>query len=596
MPFVEGTTLKHVIESTGPMPQRQVAEMVKTLALALQEALDRGVIHRDLKPANVMINHRNELVVMDFGLARRMDAADPRLTRTGAMLGTPAYMASEQASGDLKAIGPACDVYSLGMVMYEMLAGKRPFEGSALQVIGQVLHVAPEPPSKSRPDLDPMLDAICLKALAKKPEERFASMAAFAEALGSWLDPPPLQPTPTPTNEQFNTGSGLEFGRKTARPSGIVGRSNRRRPTGKVLAGAASAILLLLGVLLTVGNDQKTVKNVTNDPKVLVVEVDGKRYLIEKEVPDVRKSSPAAPVEHSSTTTKPMIPSHAPSAPRPTVLGEGTRAGEERSDNDLKMVFCWCPKGRFRMGSPPSEPERSSDEGPVEVRLTRGFWMGKYEVTQGQWLKVMGTSLAEKHTKARDAGMLFTNIVGEGPTHPMYLVSHTEAEDFCRKLTAAECAAGRLPGLPVGWEYRLPLEAQWEYACRAGGKGVFGVGPGDRLSGGDANFDGNYPYGGAPKGPYLQTTCPVGRYAPNAWGLHDMHGNVWEWCRDGYDAQLKGGDDPEGPRGASLRVLRGGFWSELGRSCRSAFRGRFVPGGRSSGLGFRVARVRSSGP
>jgi formylglycine-generating enzyme required for sulfatase activity len=275
------------------------------------------------------------------------------------------------------------------------------------------------------------------------------------------------------------------------------------------------------------------------------------------------------------------------------VAEEGTRAGEERSDNELKMVFCWCPAGRFQMGSPPSEPGRGYDEGSVEVNLTRGFWMGKYEVTQGQWLKVMGTSLAEQQAKAKAGGSSFTDIVGEGLTHPMYLVSHTEVEEFCRKLTASERAAGRLP---AGWEYRLPTEAQWEHACRAGGKGVFGVGPGDRLSSADANFNGNNPYGGAPNGPYLEATCPVGRYKPNGWGLYDMHGNVWEWCRDGYDAQLKGGDDPEGPRGAWQRVFRGGSWGCNGRICRSADRGGFGPEIRNDRLGFRVARVSEAPP
>jgi formylglycine-generating enzyme required for sulfatase activity len=248
------------------------------------------------------------------------------------------------------------------------------------------------------------------------------------------------------------------------------------------------------------------------------------------------------------------------------------------------MKLCWCPAvDSFRMGSPPGEPERSKDEGPVNVRLSRGFWLGKYEVTQRQWQQVMGKGLREQMA-------LVNGVVvrGEGPDHPIYYVNHTEAEEFCRKLTASERAAGRLP---AGWEYRLPTEAQWEYACRAGTTSATAFG--DRLGSVDANFDGNYPYNGAAKGPYLESTAPVGRYKANRWGLYDMHGNVYEWCRDGYAEALPGGVDPQGPAAAAARVIRGGSWFSSGRSCRSAGRSRLVPEIRSSLLGFRVARVSS---
>src|SRR5262249_40233353 len=113
----------------------------------------------------------------------------------------------------------------------------------------------------------------------------------------------------------------------------------------------------------------------------------------------------------------------------------------------------------------------------------------------------------------------------------------------------------------------------------------------DRLGSAEANFDGNYPYNAAPRGPYLQATCPVGRYKPNGWGLYDMLGNVWEWCRDGYAEALQGGLDPSGPEGAAHRVIRGGCWGDFGLHCRSADRNWFVPENRDYALGFRVARV-----
>jgi formylglycine-generating enzyme len=262
---------------------------------------------------------------------------------------------------------------------------------------------------------------------------------------------------------------------------------------------------------------------------------------------------------------------------------EGTRAGEERDDNDMKMTLCWCPAGKFQMGSPPGEPARSKDEGLVDVTLSRGFWLGKYEVTQAQWRNVMETTVREQKRKGG-----YGEITGEDPDHPVYFVNHDEATEFCRKWTESERAAGRLPG---GWEYRLPTEAQWEYACRAGTTTATAFG--SSLGSNQANFDGNDPFNGAGKGPYHKSTVPVGSYRANVWGLHDMHGNVWEWCRDFYAEALAGGRDPQGPSTATTRVIRGGGWCGTGWYCRSADRFRVAPGHRSSDLGFRVARVLS---
>jgi formylglycine-generating enzyme required for sulfatase activity len=263
---------------------------------------------------------------------------------------------------------------------------------------------------------------------------------------------------------------------------------------------------------------------------------------------------------------------------------DGSRAGAERDDNALKLKLCWCPPGTFRMGSPPNEPERGNDEGPVNVTLSRGFWMGKFEVTQSQWQVVVARGL---RVDPRN---------GAGPDHPMYLVSYNEAEEFCRRFTESERRARRLP---PGWDYRLPTEAQWEYACRAGTTTATAFG--DQLSSADANFLGSAPYNGAAPGPFLDHTSPVGRYRPNAWGLCDTHGNVWEWCADGtaglsffdHVEPLRGGVDPVGPASAPGRVMRGGSWRIPGKDLRSAFR---LPRPRDfqyADLGFRVARVPS---
>ncbi len=234
------------------------------------------------------------------------------------------------------------------------------------------------------------------------------------------------------------------------------------------------------------------------------------------------------------------------------------------------------------MGSPRSEPERRPGEDQVEVKLSKGFWMGKFEVTQGEWQRVVG-------------GFPVPQPVGEGADFPVVSVNHAEAEDFCRKLTVLAHTSG---ALPREWEFRLPTEAQWEYACRAGTTTATSFG--DRLSSQQANFQGQ-PYNGAAPGPSLNHASKVGSYPANAWGLHDLHGNAFEWCRDWYHAKLPGGVDPDlyaakstatkSQNGALSRARRGGAWTDDGWPCRSAFRLRFEPERRSDHIGFRIVAV-----
>jgi len=260
---------------------------------------------------------------------------------------------------------------------------------------------------------------------------------------------------------------------------------------------------------------------------------------------------------------------------------EGKRPGEERVVSGVRL--CWCPAGRFQMGSPANEPDRRADEGPVEVRLSSGFWMGKHEATQGQWTRTVGA---------------FPHVMdfGAGDDFPMYWVNYAEAVGFCRQLTERAWAAGELDS---GWAFQLPTEAQWEYACRAGTSTATAFGPRFQLS--QANIAGEPDSGGAaPQS--LGRACAVGSYAANAWGIHDMHGNVFEWCRDWYHAQLPGGADPDlshvqgtpNRDGTYSRVRRGGAWNDPVKFCRSAFRLRYEPERRSDHIGFRVAVVRVS--
>jgi len=189
MAYVRGRPLSRYIDRNRPLSPRWVAVLVRKLALALQAAHDKGVLHRDLKPSNVMISADRQPMIMDFGLAWRLDRCDSdvRLTRIGLVLGTPAYMSPEQLSGRVEDLGPRCDVYSLGVILYELLTSRCPFEGPEAVVLAKVLFTEPERPTIHRPDLDPRLEAICLKAMAKRDDERYATMSELAAALGEYL-------------------------------------------------------------------------------------------------------------------------------------------------------------------------------------------------------------------------------------------------------------------------------------------------------------------------------------------------------------------------------------------------------------------------
>jgi formylglycine-generating enzyme required for sulfatase activity len=230
--------------------------------------------------------------------------------------------------------------------------------------------------------------------------------------------------------------------------------------------------------------------------------------------------------------------------------------------NNVKLEMVWIAPGEFVMGSPDNESGRRDDEGPqTRVRLSKGYWLGKYQVTQEQWEALMGNNHSQ--------------FIGGG--RPVEYVTWNEAMEFCKRLTEAEHRAGRLP---EGYQYTLPTEAQWEYACRAGTTTRFNTGDSDSDLGRAGWYSANSE----------QSTKHVGGKAPNAWGLYDMHGNVYEWCADWYGSYPGGSvTDPRGPNSGSSRVIRGGSWSDTARGCRSAGRGGWDPSYSLSIMGFRLA-------
>ena len=276
----------------------------------------------------------------------------------------------------------------------------------------------------------------------------------------------------------------------------------------------------------------------------------------------------------------------AASTDRPAASGPAGQpvAGPARDRPEIALdlgdgVLLWCsyiPAGQFVMGSPEDEPGRTPFEGPQRVvTVERGFYLAKHETTQEQFLAVTGRNPSHFHSPPRG-----------GPQHPVEQVTWFDAQEFARRLSQR-----------TGRKVRLPTEAEWEYACRAGSTTHYHFG--QTISSHLANFDGDMqtydgmrPSGTPGPGPFRRGTTPVGSFPPNQWGLHDMHANVWEWVEDAFLP-----DYPAGPTTARAigggpdapRVVRGGGWFDYGWVCRSAVRLSHSPQHRSYNVGFRIA-------
>ncbi len=264
------------------------------------------------------------------------------------------------------------------------------------------------------------------------------------------------------------------------------------------------------------------------------------------------------------------------------LLLSGVRPCVPLRTNSVGMTFALVPPGTFKMGSPARERERYPDESPLhEVELTRAFYLGVVPVTQEQY-EAFGNnpSCFAAGGEDRDA------VAGlNTASFPVENVSWGAAVAFCEKLSALPAERD------LGRTYRLPTEAEWEHACRGATSSRAPFLFGNALSSREANFDGEHPYGGAPVGEALGRPVPVYSGPPNVLGLYDMHGNVWEWCADWYDAsyfEQSPRCDPTGPPGGSSRIVRGGSWNSWGKGCRAAHRGMDTPSEADNTVGFRV--------
>jgi len=539
----------------GPFTPQEIVELATQLAGALEAAHAQGILHRDIKPANIFLTERGQAKILDFGLAKLMPgkkagaagswnsqmptAAMEHLTQTGAMMGTIAYMSPEQARGE--ELDTRSDLFALGVVLYEMTTGRNAFGGDTAAVIFDgILNRDPIPPGDVNPEAPTKLDEIILKLLEKDRALRYQS------------------------------ASELEVDLKRLRRDSQSGRSAIRATTASTVAAEPIASAPVPAPPPSAPPPRKgiAIKIAVPIAALAVVAIAVLAMRSFRESPAQRVEPPvassAAPSTSIPTPTSAALPTPAPGLPSvPEVPRESQPKPKETPPAPSKaksaaapvttsngIEFVRIPPGEFLMGS----INGANREKPVHlVKITRGFEMGKYEVTQAQWDAVFGSNQSKF----------------KGASLPVDSVSWTDVQAFILALNSRK----------DGYVYRLPTEAEWEYACRAGTTQDY-AGNLDDMGWYDANS------GGAPH--------PVGMKKPNAWGLYDMHGNVWEWIQDWYGEDYYAQSpaaDPQGPSSGTNRVERSGAWRPPAWNSRSANRNGILPDSRGDAIGFRLART-----
>jgi formylglycine-generating enzyme required for sulfatase activity len=551
MDFFPGQSLAALVSDRGALPVEHLRRIAWQIAQGMKTAHEQNVLHRDLKPENVLVQKegdRWQVKIIDFGLAMRPQAAETR-SRSGTMLGasvagTLGYAPPEQM-GDLPGVspGPYSDIYSFGKLCCQVLFLQ------TTELRQRHWNTIPQP-----------LAALLERCTEHHPRNRPAGFDAVLTVL---KEIGPAMPVPQRTAPTPPTGPTVT---DTLKVIAQVHADARK------LADEQHDLVGAVRVLETIPEHLRD--------RVLFDDLRRRLDEINQLNEDIRKadrSTRTADLRAKITALLALQPQREDLRRLLATLPDEPNPGDVFT-NALGIRFAWIPSGTFVMGSPPDEEGHQPNERRHKVTLTRGFSMGVTLVTQGQWLAVMGSNPSKFRDDYQPSQMtlLMQKLLKKNPdllraeNRPVDSVSWEDCQEFCRRL-----------GQKDGRKYRLPSEAEWEYACRAGTTTAYYLGT--SLLTDQANF-----------GNQRRQTTPVSRFPSNPWGLYDMHGNVWQWCADAYSDAPRGDEkDPLETRGMD-RVLRGGCWGVGAVLCRAAFRFRGAPAGRNAFLGVRVCYSRDS--
>jgi len=548
--FVEGEDLRSEFGWRGRYSEAEIRELLESLLPVLQylHSQDPPLIHRDIKPENIMRRQGDrQLVLIDFGGAKQI--AGTSLSRPGTVIYTPGYAAFEQINGQPR---PASDLYSLGATCARLLTGCFPRKTARgtqdeLYDADRGCWLWQDYLQRHGIAIGEELGTVLEGLLQHFARNRYQSAREVLAALRGQSIPTGKTAMPSPTTLQ---PSSLHLA--TTRPATPFHRITRAKFLKFAgFAGLGVVSTAIVGSLLS--RRERA--------------IDSRQPQIDfNSFPERPDSAYDFRFEVVTVNNKGEV-----------INQQSHRAKSLREDlgNGVNLELVAIPGGTFIMGSPDTEENRSDDEGPQHPVTVSPFFMSKYAITQEQWQAV-----AKLPKIARNLAPNPSRFKGE--KHPVEMVSWYDAVEFCDRVSRY-----------LGRQYRLPSEAEWEYACRAGTTTPFYFG--EAIATNLANYNGNYAYASAPKGKYREQTTKTGRFPPNLFGLYEMHGNVWEWCadpwHDNYEDAPTDGSIWLGNNDNRYYSLRGGSWFIHPRYCRSAVRNWCNPVVRYNSFGFRVVGV-----
>jgi formylglycine-generating enzyme required for sulfatase activity len=594
MECLEGEDLDSLLAREGTLELERTLALLRPVAEALDYAWERHqLVHRDIKPANVFLTRAGEVKLLDFGIAARARGSGDASLEAPASSGTAGYRAPEAGHGQPAAPARRLDVHAVAAMVYRMLTGRLPF--AALRA---------DAPSRPEGLTDAQWDAL-QAGFAASASDRPGSVRELIERLAQAGGPTEAE---LRTEAEAEQAAQAERALKDAELQAEQQRRAQELAARRRLEGEAKAAAQL--ALERQRREQARLSRLAAEEARRVRKEELRRQLAERRAAEAEKAK-----QEREEAQRKLVQAKAAAA----YLAQQQRARAEqaaRNQAELEVLLptaaspvadlegvlrdrfldgvgkgpelVLLPTGRFQMGSPEHERKIAMGAGSQKGWLAREMpqhWvgiekpiaMGRYPVTVGEWRAFVTA------TGWRQGGEVNWEAPGFPQTelHPVVGVNWYDAQHYVRWLSEA-----------TGRSYRLPSEAEWEYACRAGTRTAFSFG--DTISTDQANYDGNFTYNGGARGEYRRGTTPAGMFPPNPWGLFDMHGNVWEWVQDtvhdSYDGAPLDGSAWEEGGDQARRILRGGSWLYNPRYLRSALRNGFSSALSNDIVGFRVVR------
>ena len=582
MECLEGEDLDSLLAREGPLPLARVQQLLAPIGEALRYAWDKHkLVHRDIKPGNVFVTNKGEVKLLDFGIAARARSSASVIgLEAPANSGTAGYRAPEAGTLQRQS-GRALDVYAVAVMVYQMVEGRMPFDG--MRSAG---HEPFMPPA-----LTTRQWGVLQSGFAWDPERRPASVAALLAALDNAVAPTPAElaaQTAAARAQEEQRAAQLAVRRKAdadaAAALHLQRDKQRREQEAAERAQAEQAKRERKDALRQQLHDRR----VADAEKArLAKEAENRKALQARAAAAYRSEQERARFEQAARNEA-ELDALMPVPSSPVADTEGVLRDRFLDGSGKGPELVLIPTGRFQMGSTEGERKKAMDAGAQKawverekpqhwVGIEQSIALGRYPVTVGEWRQFVRATLWEPKGEVNWSAPGFRQT----ESHPVVGVTWHDAQQYVVWLSVR-----------TGQVYRLPSEAEWEYACRAGTKTAFSFG--EDINTGLANYDGNTTYNGSPRGEYRKGTTHVDMFDPNPWGLFDMHGNVWEWVQDvvhdSYEGAPADGSAWEEGGDQGRRILRGGSWLYNPYYLRSALRNGFSAVLSNDIVGFRVAR------